>query len=310
MPAVSVGRRIAAVAKNETTYGTAPSLSQTTDAILLYTNMNPVATDTRMIDIVPLRESMTKLKSIVGRQLARFTGVTFLQGAAAGTPWRFGPLLRACGLKETVNAASSVVYDPRSSSFESVAMNFWLDGFKHIVTGAYGTFTMEAAAGEGVQVTWDVTGLYTEPTVDAIPTQTLETIQPVTFESAAGWIAGQGVIIKSFRFTMGTVVSERPDANSANALKGLRITDRDPRLDITVEVDTDFRNYFADLNAATTHSVSFQLGTASGNRMVFEAGQAQVLSMPYGENAGLRTFDLSYKIQHTTNDAEVKLTFN
>lgn len=310
MPAVSVGRKIAAVAKNETTYGTAPALSQTADAILLYTNMNPVVTDTRMIDIVPLRESLTKLKSIVGRQLVRFNGTTFLQGAAAGTPWRFGPLLRACGLKETVNAASSVVYDPRSSSFESVAMNLWLDGYKHIITGAFGTFTMEATAGEGVQVTWDIMGLYTEPTIDAIPTQTLETIQPVTFESAAGWIAGQGVIIKSFRFTAGVVVSERPDANSANALKGLRITDRDPRLDMTVEVDTDFRNYFADLNAATTHSVSFQLGTASGNRMVFEAGQAQLLNMPYGENAGLRTFDLAYKIQHTTNDGEVKLTFN
>lgn len=311
--AISLGRKLAAAAKIETTYGTPPAFNQATDALLLYENQNPIQVEPNVIDIVPIRPSFTKVKSIIGRQLYRFSGVTFLQGPenlGAGTPWRFGPLLRACGLQQTVNAASSIIYAPRSSNFESLAMELYMDGYKHVMAGAYGTVTFEAAAGEGMRCTFDMTGLYAEPTVVAIPAQTLETVKAPTFVSASAFIAGQAVVLKSVRFTLGVAVSERLDANAANALAGLIITDRNPTVEMVVEVDTFFRNYFADLTAATTHALSWTLGTTSGNRTVFSFPQAQLTAHPYGDSNSIRTFNLSYKIQHSTDEAEFQIIQN
>ena len=95
-----------------------------------------------------------------------------------------------------------------------------------------------------------------------------------------------------------------------NALAGLLITDRNPTLDMTVEVNTALRNYFSDLDAATTQAVSFQVGTASGNRVVFQAPTAQLTAMPYAEDTGLRVFNLTWKLQHASAEAEYDLTFN
>jgi hypothetical protein len=239
--------------------------------------------------------------------------VTYLQGYedfATNKPWRFGPLLRAAGLSQTVNAGSSIVYAPRSSGFESVAIDLYLDGYKHLITGAYATFTMEATAGQACRVSWDVQGLYTAPTIAAVPSQTLETFNPPTFKSANAMIAGQTVVLKSFRFTAGVQISERLDANAATGLRALRVTGRDPRLEMVVEVDTALRNYFSDRDAATTHWVTFRIGTTQGNRIVFDFPAAQLLQLPYASDNNVRVFNLSYKVQSATDDEEYTLTWN
>ena len=53
----------------------------------------------------------------------------------AGTAPRYGALLQACGLSETIVASTSVTYAPVSSAFSSATIYFNNDGIRHILTG-------------------------------------------------------------------------------------------------------------------------------------------------------------------------------
>jgi hypothetical protein len=305
--AISLGRKLGVNAHMMGAVpGVPPTFSNSLDALICYENQNPINVETNFLDIVPLRATFTKSKGIVGRQLVKFNPVTYVQGPEAlgsGTPWRFGRLLRACGMLETINGTSSIVYTPRSSGFESVAFEVYADGYKHVVTDAFGTFTMEANAAEGMKCTFDMTGIYAAPTVAAIPTLTYETQKAVSFVSASATIAGVTIVLKSFRLTYGGVVSERLDANAASGLKGLIVTDRNPTVEMVVEVDTALRNYFADLTAATTLALNWQIGTVSGNRVQFQVPEAQLTQIPYGDSNSIRTHNMTFRVQSATDDA-------
>jgi len=313
--ASSSGKKIGVAAAITTTPGAMPTLSQATDALLMYENTNPLKIDGQRQQIQPIRPSLTKRKDSMGRVINIFTGVTYLQGpeditnVTAPIPWRFGRLMRACGMLEAVDGtANTITYTPRSSAFESVGLDIYLDGFRHQMPDAQGTFTMEAAAGEYCKVTFEMRGLYIDPTVVAIPSQTFELDKAPSFKSAACTIATETVVLKSFRFTFGVQIAERRDANAANAMKGLFIASRAPTLNMVVEVDTALRNYFNDIyKDNAVHAVAFQVGTASGNRVKFSFPTAQPIDNPYGENEQLRTFDLTYNVQHQTDDAELSI---
>jgi len=316
--ASSSGKKIGVVAAITTTPGPVPTFNQATDALLMYENTNPLKIDGQRQQIQPIRPSLTKRKDSMGRVLNIFTGVTYLQGpedllnVTAPIPWRFGKLLRACGFLESIdNTLNTIIYTPRSSGFESVGLGIYLDGYYHQMSDAQGTFTMEGAAGEYVKCTFEMRGLYIDPTVVAIPAQTFELDKAPSFKSAACTIATETVVLKSFRLTWGLQVAERRDANAANALKGIFIASRSPTLNMVVEVDTSHRNYFNDIfRDAAVHAVLFQVGTVTGNRVKFSIPTAQPIDAPYGENEQLRTFDINYNVQHQTDDAEIVITMD
>lgn len=315
--ATSSAKRIGVSVEMTATPGVMPTMNHAEDAILMYENTNPVTVDTSRQSITPIRPSFTKRKDSIGRQLNTFNAVTYLQGpenlafAGGPKPWRCGKILRACGFSETINNdPDSIVYAPISTAFESIGIDAYLDGYRHQIPDAFGTFTMEAAAGEYCKVTFELTGLYIAPTVVAIPSQTFELDKAPAFKSAACTIAGETVVLKSFRLVWGTERTERRDANAANAVKGISITDRNPTLNMVVEVDTALRNYFNDVSTTDTVPVLWQVGTDVGNRVKFNVPQAQLLANPYGEADQLRTFDLNFKVQHTTDNAEIVITMD
>ena len=314
--AVSSSKKIGVSAHIESVYGTFPTFDHTKDALLMYENPNPLKVDGARQSLQPIRPSLTQRKDAMGRVLQTFNGVTYLQGPESLTapvaPWRFGMLLRACGFSQTINTGpASIVYVPVSDNYESVSLDVYLDGYRHKMPGCFGTFTMEAAAGEYVKATFDMTGLYQDPVVAAIPTQTFELDQAPAFKSAACTIATEVVVLKSFRLQWGLQIAERRDANAPDGMKGLFIAARAPTLNMVVEVDTTLRNYFNDIfKTQTTHAVVWQVGTTAGNRVKFSVPQGQPIDNPYGESEQLRTFDVNYKVQHQTDNAELSITFD
>ncbi|WP_444932401.1 hypothetical protein ACJJIF_22000 (plasmid) [Microbulbifer sp. SSSA002] len=74
--------------------------------------------------------------------------VTFnaeLKGSgAAGTPPEIAPLLRACGLAETITAGTSVEYNLASEGHESITLYLYEDGSLYKLTGVRGTWTPTA----------------------------------------------------------------------------------------------------------------------------------------------------------------------
>jgi len=316
--------------------GTMPALNQASDSLLIYDNANPIAVDKAMVDIIPLRASLSPTLSLIGRSLHRYTGVTYMQGPenfVTGLPWRSARLMRACGVQEIIANNSSILYYPRSSGFESVALSVWPDGWRHDMLGVYGNFTLDADAGQGLKMTMDMMGLFPTATPiqsnQTLPAQTLEVNKARTWKNAgvvitggaytitggklvAGGFAISGgtalvpvAIVKHFDWTPGAQVAERPDANAVNALYGLiqGANTRQTVLNLTIEVDSNPNlNPFNDWENATTHAVQFSYtsGTGPGSTINFLFPYCQITNVVYGDDNGQRTFQLTYKPQTQT----------
>lgn len=333
--AVSRAKLLAGVVVIEGTYGSSgsmPAVNQATDSVLLYENENPDTTDVERINITPLRPTYQQNKDLIGRSLEQLQVVSYLQGTedlATGKPWRIARFLRACAVLETVSNSNSVLYRPVSSGFASVAAQVWPEGLLKTLLGGYGTFTIEADAGQGVKVTCEMRGVLPTSTPfqfnQAMPTQTLETAKAVTFKNCpvvitrgsytvggaavAGGFAITGgtalspaAICKSFRFNAGVNVEERKDSGATNALTGLVVTSLEPELQIQIEMDTNPNiNFYDDMQNQNLHHIACNLiNNGAGNTVNFQAYYGQLTNITRTTVNGLRVFDLTYKL--TTPD--------
>lgn len=334
-------RKTLVLAKTETTYGTeaAPNseASVSSQAMLLFDEINPLSLDVQVVEKQVVRASLTKNKNLIGRRLYNVKPKTMLSNAKGyvysysaltgtsstngGQPPFFSPLLRACALSETGHSSVSVLYRPKSSSFESATCHVYADQIKHVVAGCVGTFTMEGTGGEGIELMFDLKGKYAAPTGTAAPTPTYPADEKVLCASenlsVSGYQSGSP-IVRSFKFDMGNTIVERKDANSAFGLYGLYITDRKPTFELVVEVEPQsVFDPWSDLANATTgdvtaHTVSFLhgAGAAAGQKNVgLYFGSLQLKDVQYQDDGGIRTYALSYDVFNGTDDRDFSMRF-
>ena len=133
-------------------------------------------------------------------------------------------------------------------------------------------------------------------------------------------------IVRSFTFDAGVNVVERMDANSQFGLQGLFVTDRAPTLELVVEVENDLTsagtgtnfnpmNDLADADGdSVRHALKFMHGddntdTASYDKIGFTFPSAQLVDVQYADDAGIRTYTLSYNITADTDDNDYGIVF-
>ena len=58
---------------------------------------------------------------------------------SAGTAPKYGAILKACGLSETVSGGDTVTYAPVTTPSDSVTLFVNYDGIRHMITGCRGT---------------------------------------------------------------------------------------------------------------------------------------------------------------------------
>jgi hypothetical protein len=277
-----------------------------------------VETDKRSLS--PLRKSLTKTApSATGRSLVNLTPQFDLIGHG-GDPedYRWGLIMRACGFKETTDVGNNRVdYLFRSDGFESLAVSVFQaavsggsNGLLRRSTGVVGSFSMSGAAGEEIVIKTQLKGLYVAPVQQAEPTVTYPTGGAVvhTMKNEGLTIVGSfGTITpiwKSFEFNAGYTTVERKDANAPEALKGLRLTKRDPTLKLVLELDSDdLISYFAAhrLGAGDPHTIHWIHGPGNTEQVEFRmVGQ---LAAPTEQSQDdLRTIELNYDLFHPTAD--------
>ena len=291
------------------------------------------------LDMVNLTDSNntnypnSRTETYTNYNLSTRTGVSTLDGETSGHAPFFGCLLRACGLKQVNGESASVVYTPRSSSFETATVHVYADSLLHKVTGGVGTFTLSGTAGEGIECQFDLQGNYAAPSapVGGLPSVTypadLKKLlafahNSITSSDGVGYKGGTSnlrPIIRSFSFDAGVTVTERGDINSNEGLYGLFITDRAPTLELVVEVENALTNSGAtpgfnpilDMANAHTHNIVLEHGNTTDTqsshdheRTVFTFPEAQLVDVQYGDDAGIRTYNLSYNLTSTTDDGE------
>lgn len=196
---------------------------------------------------------------------------------AAGTAPKYGPLLRACGLSETISAGVSVIYQPVSGSFESATIYAYRDGVLYKFLGAMGSVRVEMSAKKIPHYVFTFTGQYSAVTDAAVPsTPDFSGFQQprasIPTYTGACTIGGYAAKLAAFDADLGNQVSHAIWMNNET----LQITDRQSKGDITVEQVTVATNdYFAKLLGANLQAVSILHGTTAGNKVQLDFPKAQ-----------------------------------
>lgn len=305
-------RREVILAKIETTYNTDPVPVAGTDAMLVeapaWSNASP-----RMLERPAIRSSLGMLQHVYGGSLRQVTFTIEIKGAggAVDVPPEFGPLLRACGLGETINATTSVVYAPVSTSFESVTIYYHQDGILNKLTGCRGTVTATMAAGQIGKLNFTLTGHFLAETDVALPTPTYVSTVPVPVINTPFTFGGFSSKVNEVTFDLQNEVSAVPDMAASDGYGEIRITARDvvgsydPEAELiaTENVWADWKNGVAQVLASGV------IGSVAGNRYKIDMPAVHYREIAPGDREGVRSFAVGFGASESAGDDEVSITF-
>ena len=300
------------LAKIEAAYGT--DSTPTGSAAILVRNLEVVPLQSDIVQRELIRPYLGNYEQLLANTRVQVTFEVELAGSGtAGTPPAYGPILRSCALSETLGA-STVTYQPESelSGFESTTLYFFIDGIRHVITGARGTFTLNGTVGAIPTIQFTMTGIFNAPTDTALAVPTYASqATPLIFKN------GNTTSFSAFSYS-GALQSI--DFNIANEIiyreliggtKEVIITDRKPGGTLQIEaVLLAAKNYFTVSTGSTTGSITFQHGTAAGNRVTLTMAQSDLADVSYADMNGIQMLNLPYVATPTAagND-ELTLVF-
>lgn len=235
--------------KLETAYGVDPTPTGAANAIL--------TTDFKIMPMEGNDVSRDLEQPYLGAQgtlpTELHTKVTFNVEVAtsevAGTAPAWGPLLRACGVAETIDAGTSVTYNPISDDYESVTLWFGMDGTKFISTGMRGNCSLDFTAQGIPYLRFEFTGLFTQPDELAMDAPTLSAFkkpQVVTDANTTFSLGGVSLVLRKLMLNLGNSVE--PSFLVGEEL--IDITDKAETVEFTVKAVplTTFDPYAAALS--------------------------------------------------------------
>lgn len=305
-----LARKKILLAKVEGTYGNDPTPDGTNDAIQTSDmSITPLAGPT-----VSRNLDRANFGGDLQIQAGQFVELSFMVEVAGGgavdtaPPWAV--LVGACGFDETVNASTSVEYDPVSASIDSVTLYFHHDGQLHKLTGARGTFSIAMDAGTLPKFNFSFTGLYNAPSSTSDPTPVLsafQTVVPVNNANTTTFdLHSVGLTVSAFNIDIGNEVVYRNVVGSET----VEIVDRAVVGSVTFEAPAiSTKSWFATALASTTGALQVIHGTATGNIVTIDAPNVQVISPTYDESDGISmiTANLSMVPGSGGND-EIQIT--
>jgi hypothetical protein len=281
------------LAKIESTYGTDPVPTGGANAMLA-----------RNLNITPLEAPLPERDVVLpffgnfgvtpGSAFAKVDFEIELAGSGtAGTAPAYGPLLRACGLSETITGGVNVIYAPISASFESVTIYFNIDGVQHKVTGCRGNVSIELNH-EAIPVyKFSFNGIYNAPTDTALPAPTLTAYQkplPVNkVNTPTVTLHSFAAIMSKFSLDVGNTLASK---SYPNTTQDVRVTGRKAKAKATMEaVAVATKDWFAIARAATAAAFTLTHGTVGGNKVKIDMALAQLGNPKYTNDGGVVMLD-------------------
>ena len=267
-----------------------------------------------------VQNSFSRIKRISGERMATISFSAEFRGSGTNdVPPDIGDALQACGFGETINAATSVVYKPISQAFKTVTIELRRGGIgtdvrTHRITGAHGTFTLEATKGEAVRFNFEFTGKYVEPTDAATQFVTPALGQdPLPFLNAGILIHAVGtLIVAQISLDIGNNVIPRNDANDATGNSRALIVGRTPVGSFDPEqILNATLNFFSRITANTEGALQYVLDGGAGNKVTVDAPKVQFINLSDGDREGVGThsIDLALNQSVAIGDDELVLTF-
>ena len=298
--------------ETESTYGTDPTPDGADAVLVRDLNITPQQSDTVSRDLI--RPYLGASEILLANTRVECTFSVELAGSGtAGTAPQYGKALQACGLSETVVAATSVTYAPVSSNFDSVTIHYNIDGVRHKVTGARGTFTLNANVGEIPTIDFTFTGIYNAPDDSALPTATYANqATPLVFKNGntdTFSLLSYSGCLQSVSMDLGNSIVYR---ELIGCDKEVLITDRSANGTVVVEAPTIAqKDYFAAaLTDGTLGNLTFQHGTAAGNIVDFSSTRVDIGDVSYSDQDGIAMLNMPYTaIPSTAGNDEFSLIY-
>lgn len=203
-----------------------------------------------------------------------------------GVAPKFGPLLRACGILETIVAVTSVTYSPISPLHESVGFSWNVDGLQQSIKGMRGNVKLGYSAQGIPYYDFEMQGLYAGPTDTSALVPVLTGFIKPQVSSAVNTpvftVAGTSLVMRSFTMDVGIQLENRFLIGSDAVI----IADRAETADMVVEaVPMATFNPYALAESGVTSAVVLTHGTVAGKRTTLNIPALQLLRPTGLENA-------------------------
>lgn len=301
--------RSAMLAKLETTYATDSVPVAGTDAVVLQeaeiTQMDADAVErprlTPHFGARPIALTALKIRATAQVDLAG--------SGAAGTAPAYAPLLRGCGMAQTITPATRADYTPISAAEESLSLYWFLDGQRQRALGARGSWGLEIAANQFPRLTFEFLGLYTPPTEVALPATTLtawrEPQVANTTNTPVVTLDGLTVALESLRYRHNNDLVFRDLVNR----RYVNIQERRPVIEVAIEAPTlTAKNFWALAEAGTTFAAVARHGAAAGSIAELTAPRCQISQIARRPADGVEMLDMTLVVLPNTGNDEVTLS--
>lgn len=300
--------------KIEVTEGTDPTPTKTDNAVLCADVVPGYAFE--KLERLALSQSISAVKDLIGQETIDFTISVEAKGSGDNdTPPEISPLLKSCGLTETITPSTSVAYAPTAptDTWGSCTIYLYKGGILWKANACRGNVRFNAEAGAYGTFTFQMSGKFGGVSDAAVPASpTYQSTIPVIVASAAfSFGAFNNAVIRSFSFDSGNQVSKRPDINSAQGLKGYVVGRRDPNYSVKVEAELEADHpFWGDLRARTEEALDLTIGSVAGNIVAFAAPKAASRNIAVNGENGIQMYDINGQLLENAGNDNYTITFS
>ena len=289
-------RKRSILAKAESSYGSDPTPTGSANYVqVIDLNIEPIVSDEVSRDLI--RPYMGNYEVIPANTRVNVTFDVEMSGSgSAGTAPKYGAILKACGLSETVVSSTSVTYAPVTTPSDSVTLFVNYDGIRHKVTGARGTFSLNCEVNNIPRISFSLTGIFNAPTDTALPTVTVSNqASPLIFKNGSTSnfaIFGFAAALQSWNLDFNNEVIYR---ELVGGTKEVLITDRRPSGTAVIESPAlSAHNFFTDYTGTSTGTNTWLHGTVAGNKVTVSCPQTDLGQPTYEESDGITMLNLPF----------------
>ena len=296
-------RKRSILAKAESSYGSDPTPTGSANYVqVIDLNIEPIVSDEVSRDLI--RPYMGNYEVIPANTRVNVTFDVEMAGSgSAGTAPKYGAILKACGLSETVVSSTSVTYAPVTTPSDSVTLFVNYDGIRHKVTGARGTFSINCEVNNIPRISFSLTGIFNAPTDTALPTVTVSNqASPLIFKNGSTSnfaIFGFAAALQSWNLDFNNEVIYR---ELVGGTKEVLITDRRPSGTAVIESPAlSAHNFFTDYTGTSTGTNTWLHGTVAGNKVTVSCPQTDLGQPTYEESDGITMLSLPFMATPTAS---------
>lgn len=241
-------------------------------------------------DVVPrelVRGYMGGSDQLVAARRATIAFEVELAGSGtAGTAPAWGHLLRACGMAETITAATAVEYTPVTTGQESVAIRYYIDGIYYVARGCRGNVEFMLDAYGIPKMKFSFNGFDTNAYTGPVPQNTFtDWVRPLVItDGNSGDLILGGTFNGSWAGGGTSLPSRGLSIDLGNTVSHLKllggeavdITARETKGKMSVALSaSDEKTWREDINDNKLTSLGFNFGTAAGNKFSLWAPKVQ-----------------------------------